>query len=381
MLPSLWHGLAKQIHRHQAAKRDRFRERLGHSSIPRPSGRVIWVHAESVGEVSTVASLLHDIAEHGHIVITTTTQSGAERVESLGSERILHQFKPADTPVAIGRFLDHWRPRAAVFVESDMPPVALSILRQRGIARALLAARPSGTRRRAPKIAAALLAEFDLVTASSQSVADELEGLKVKVHHVEDLKAYQSAVTEPLPWSEAQRTRPIWLAVSAHPEEYDLLFAAHDHLQAREPTALMVIAPRHPVSSRAWAPKRFAPVFFSDGHQPKDDTGLFVMDAFGHVPQLHLLSHVSFIGGSLGKRGGHSPWEAARAGSYILTGPDIANNAPAYNGLAHEIITTPNALADAVCKAWAAPRPAPILRSAKNSQTTRAVLDMLQAQC
>ena len=93
MLPSLWHGLAKQIHRHQAAKRDRFRERLGHSSIPRPSGRVIWVHAESVGEVSTVASLLHDIAEHGHIVITTTTQSGAERVESLGSERILHQFK------------------------------------------------------------------------------------------------------------------------------------------------------------------------------------------------------------------------------------------------------------------------------------------------
>ena len=60
---------------------------------------------------------------------------------------------------------------------------------------------------------------------------------------------------------------------------------------------------------------------------------------------------------SLGKRGGHSPWEAARAGSYILTGPDIANNAPAYNGLAHEIITTPNALADAVCKAWAAPPP------------------------
>ena len=187
-------------------------------------------------------------------------------------------------------------PRAAVFVESDMPPVALSILRQRGIARALLAARPSGTRRRAPKIAAALLAEFDLVTASSQSVADELEGLKVKVHHVEDLKAYQSAVTEPLPWSEAQRTRPIWLAVSAHPEEYDLLFAAHDHLQAREPTALMVIAPRHPVSSRAWAPKRFAPVFFFRMViNQKNDTGLFVMDAFGHVPQLHLLSHVKAL--------------------------------------------------------------------------------------
>ena len=147
--------------------------------------------------------------------------------------------------------------------------------------------------------------------------------------------------------------RPIWLAVSTHPEEYDLLFAAHDILKAQDPASLLVIAPRHPKPSRAWAPNRFAPVFFSDGGQPIDATGLFVMDAFGYLPRLHQLSHVSFIGGSLGKRGGHSPWEAASAGSYILTGPDIANNAPAYLGLEHRIVQTPEALADAVLEAWA----------------------------
>jgi len=348
--------------------------------MARPDGPLIWVHAESVGEVNGIAMLLRALAPQMHIVLTTNTQTGADRAIQLVANQVIHQFKPADTRATMGRFLDHWCPDAAVFAESDMPPVALALMKDRAIPTALIAARPSKTRLKAPRLAAAVLAEFDLITASSQSVADELEKLQVRVRFVEDLKSYQGVVTEHMPWPKAQRQRPIWLAVSTHPEEYDLLFAAHDILKAQDPASLLVIAPRHPKPSRAWAPNRFAPVFFSDGGQPIDATGLFVMDAFGYLPRLHQLSHVSFIGGSLGKRGGHSPWEAASAGSYILTGPDIANNAPAYLGLEHRIVQTPEALADAVLEAWAAPRPAPVLRDAKNSKTARAVMELLKVK-
>lgn len=379
--PGLWHGLAAKVHSRQGSEQSRLLERHGHSDTPRPGGRLIWVHTESLGEVKGITTLLHDIAEHNYIVITTTTQSGADQVKRLASDRIQHQFKPADTPITIRRFLDHWRPCAALFAESDMPPVALALLRQRGIASALIAARPSRTRRKAPKITAALLAEFSLITAVSQDVADEIEAMGSQVAVVENLKSWQRVEATPMPWPSAQTDRPIWLAVSTHPEEHDLLFAAHDILRARYPQALLVIAPRHPKPDRSWAPKHFAPVFFSDGAQPTDTTGLFVMDAFGHLPRLHLLSHVSFIGGSLGKRGGHSPWEAASAGSYILTGPNIANNAPAYIGLKHKVVSTPQALSEAVLTAWAAPRPAPVLRNTGDSQTARAVLDMLKARC
>jgi 3-deoxy-D-manno-octulosonic-acid transferase len=380
MLPGLWHLIARRIHTRVAAPHARQPERIGRTDMVRPDGPLIWVHAESVGEVGGIACLLHALAPHTHIVLTTNTQTGAERAIQLVSNQVIHQFKPADTRPALGRFLDHWRPDAAIFAENDMPPMSLALLKSRAIPTALIAARPSKTRRKAPRLAAALLSNFDLITASSQSVADELRKLGVRVRLIEDLKAFQGAVTDPLPWPSAQHERPIWLAVSTHAEDHELLFAAHDIVKTHDPAALLVIAPRHPSASRAWAAPRFVPVFFSDGGPPTDANGLFVMDAFGHLPRLHLLSHVSFIGGSLGKRGGHSPWEAASAGSIILTGPDIANNAPAYNGLEHKVVTTPDALADAVLAAWTMPRPAPVLRDAKDSQTARAVLEFLKVK-
>lgn len=378
LLPGLWHGLAKQIHRHQAAERGRLPERLGHSSRPRPEGRVVWVHAESVGEVNGIANLLHDISEYSHIMMTTTTQSGADQVERLGSDRILHQFKPADTPIAVRRFLDHWRPCAALFAESDMPPVALALLRQRGIARALIAARPSRTRRKAPKIAAALLAEFDLITAVSQDVATEIETMGATVTVVENLKSWQRVQAKPLSWPSAQMDRPIWLAVSVHPEDIGIVLDAHRIILSAKPDALLVIAPRHPRSNRGWAPAEFGPVYFSDGAVPTFDAGLFVMDAFGHLPSLHRISHVSFIGGGFGTRGGHSPWEAAHAGSVILTGPDRSNNAPAYAQVPHQVIDGPDALAQAVLAGWSRTRPDPVQPVVPQGLTAAAVRDLIE---
>ncbi len=95
-------------------------------------------------------------------------------------------------------------------------------------------------------------------------------------------------------------------------------------------------------------PPSFGARFASDKPPPDNDTQVFVMDQMGQLPGLHALTKVTYLGGGNGTRGGHSPWEAAAAGNVILTGPDIANNAPAFAGLAHQIVTDPEALARAV---------------------------------
>jgi 3-deoxy-D-manno-octulosonic-acid transferase len=337
---------------------------------------VIWCHAASVGELRSLSALAPVLSGRARVLVTTATATGAARVSEQMPPVSLHQFQPADTPAASERFLDHWDPALAVFAESDMPPNMLRALNSRGIPAALVAARPSKTRKRAPRTVRALLARFDLITAASPAVADELRALGLKIAATEDLKAQASQAATPPNWPSDQSERPIWLAASVHPEDDPLVFEAHSRLLQDTPQALLLVAPRHPRDGRGWLPGAMRAVFASDSAVPDNDTQVFVMDQMGRMAALHALSAVSYMGGANGQRGGHSPWEAARAGNHIITGPDIANNKPAFDRLAHVVVHDAAGLADAVRAAWAEPRPAPRAPET-GGETARALLTLL----
>ena len=62
----------------------RFKERFGYASLPRPSGRVVWLHSASVGETLSLRSFVsewHVRYPHDHILITTTTITAAKIVK------------------------------------------------------------------------------------------------------------------------------------------------------------------------------------------------------------------------------------------------------------------------------------------------------------
>jgi 3-deoxy-D-manno-octulosonic-acid transferase len=83
---------------------------------------------------------------------------------------------------------------------------------------------------------------------------------------------------------------------------------------------------------------------------------------------------VTYLGGGMSTRGGHSPWEAASAGNYILTGPDTRNNAAAFAQINHETVDTAQSLARAVQESWdKAPS------AAVNAPTSTATRDALLA--
>ena len=332
---------AKRFHRAQGLPDARFAERLGQPSLPRGDGRLIWLHAASLGEASQTTELVKALREqHGaQVLVTTMTGSGARFVaKSLPS--VLHQCLPLDTPAAVRGFLDHWTPDLAVFVEADLWPRLVFESAARDIPLALINARPSKSRSRAPKTFAHLLSHFDAITCKSDEVRAGLAGLGLaaeKLHMFGDLRAAQSALPVDADTLDMLRAavggRPVWIAASTHADDEQAVIAAHQAVRKTLPDALLVWAPRHPTRADAITQAAQGMVLHrrSLAQDITPQTAIYLADTFGELGTLFSLGSVVFLGGSFGDEGGHNPHEPARFGCFVLTGPHVDNHQDAFD--------------------------------------------------
>ena len=101
----------------------RIGERRGVSQDVRPNGPLVWIHGASVGEVLAAAALIEKLrALNIRILLTSGTVTSAAIVAKRFPADIIHQYVPYDSPRYVARFLDHWRPSLALFIESDLWP-------------------------------------------------------------------------------------------------------------------------------------------------------------------------------------------------------------------------------------------------------------------
>ena len=124
----------------------RFRERRGLTSAGRPQGPLIWLHAASVGEATTALGLIEHLLTSRPgvaILVTTGTVTSARLLASRLPARARHQFAPADVPGWIIRFLDHWHPDLALWIESELWPNLVLMTHARGIPMVLVNGRLS----------------------------------------------------------------------------------------------------------------------------------------------------------------------------------------------------------------------------------------------
>ena len=102
---------------------ERVGERRGMSGDARPHGPLVWIHGASVGEVLAAAALIERLrALNVRILLTSGTVTSAAIVAKRFPADIIHQYVPYDSPRYVARFLDHWRPSLALFIESDLWP-------------------------------------------------------------------------------------------------------------------------------------------------------------------------------------------------------------------------------------------------------------------
>jgi len=319
----------------------RLPEREGIEATPRPPGTLVWIHAASVGESVSILPVLAALPAHVHVVLTTGTVTSAtlleRRLPELGlSGRVHHRFAPLDIPAWVARFLDHWRPDAAGFVESEIWPNLLHGCRARSIPTMLVNARISPRSfarwQHLPGLARDLFGGFTLIHSQSPAVAQRLRALGAgRVVDAGNLKF----AAGPLPCDEAELARlraltagrPLWLAASTNAGEEALLLPVHDALAARFPGLLTILVPRHPergaeIATLA-APR---PVTRrSQGEGPPAASGLWVADTLGELGLFYRLVGHAFVGRSLVPLGGQNPIEPARLGCAVAVGPHVFN--------------------------------------------------------
>lgn len=319
----------------------RWPERLGRDPAPRPEGAVIWVHAVSVGEMTSALPLIDALrAERpdATVLLTTTTASSADLAARRLPPGTVHRFAPLDHGASVARFLDLWRPERAIFLESEVWPVQIGALDCRGIPLALVSARlteRSARRwaRRAPSLAAWCFGRITLLLAQDPETARRARDLGApRVEVAGSLKAaaarlpVDDAARRAL--SEAIGPRPAWVAASTHAGEEEAVVAAHREVLAAHPDALCILAPRHAERVEAILPlldglrvaRRGA------GEMPGEETQLYLADTLGEMGLWYDLAPLVFLGGSLRPGiGGHNPLEPAAFGCTLLTGPHTDN--------------------------------------------------------
>ena len=350
LLPLAFRSVARKLRNHGVSD-ERARERLGHATLPRPAGNLIWFHAASVGESLSVLSLISRMAErlpNSDFLITSGTATSAELIAKRMPPRTRHQFAPLDAHGPVQRFLAHWRPNAAIFVESELWPLMLAETRATGARLALLNARlsPKSVRGWAkfPKTARFVLDQFSVMLTQNRTATDHLLMMGADHDRVETGINIKST-SDPLPVDEptlarlttSLNERPVWVASSTHPGEEETVLAAHTNLLQRHANLCLILIPRHPERGDEVADliagAGLTIARRSVGEWPDDTTQVYLADTLGETGTWYAASPIVFLGGSLLPIGGHNPYEPANAGAAILTGPHVTNFGESFDPL------------------------------------------------
>ncbi len=322
----------------------RMRERFGFASRPRPAGALLWLHAASVGEANSVLPLIDQLRERFpmfNILLTTGTVTSAQLMARRLPKDVIHQYVPVDTPQATARFMRHWMPDFAFWVESEFwPNLVLEANRSQcfmGVINARMSDRSFKSWDKYPALISAIIGAFDCVFAQSDKDATRFRALGARqVTNTGNLKYDALMLTcdegELIRLTSAIGARPVWLAASTHPGEEEMIASAHTAIAAKHPGLLTIIAPRHPNRgpeiTAALAKYRVGVRSRKDAIAP--DSEIYIADTLGELGLFYRLSETVFMGGSLVKHGGQNPLEPARLSCAIVTGPYVHNFADIY---------------------------------------------------
>ena len=309
---------------------------------------VIWIHAVSVGEVLAatrlVAELSATLGDEWVVVVSTTTATGQMLAqERFGTARVF--FYPLDIGWAVRAYLKVLQPRMLVLMESELWPRMLVECGRTGVPVAVVNARVSdrsfarGMRVRA--IWGRALHRVTLFLAQSGEDARRLVAMGAREESMRgagnlkyDVRApKQSRVVELI--REAVRDRPVVVAGSTagsgEDEEERALMLHWPSVLKAIPEAVLVVAPRHP--------ERFAAVYsvmkehgtvratelLAGTAGPVVQGGNILLDTIGDLSAVYGMAQVAFVGGSLVRKGGHNPLEAAQFGVPVMMGPSYEN--------------------------------------------------------
>ena len=320
-----WRGAREPGYRRRIGERFAYyREGLG----DRP---VLWVHAVSVGEARASAGLVRALAAEnpGHdLLLTCMTAAGHQTLKELHGESVTVAWLPYDYPGSLRRFLEHFRPRLALLMETELWPNLLAVCSDFGVPVVLANARLSEKSARGyahfPGLARPAFGALALACAQSEDDAARLRALGARRVEVTGNLKFDSTPDEAKrsagkAWRE-RLGRPVLLLASTRDGEEKLLL---DALPPWDGKLLVVVVPRHP---RRFAERAaVAQSRRSRGQAPAAEDRVHLGDTMGEMDFYYAAADVAVIGGSFVPLGGQNLIEACAAGVPVVLGPSMFN--------------------------------------------------------
>ena len=342
----------------------RFKEKFSISTKKRHKGKLIWFHGASVGEILSIIPLIKNYEKDktiNQILITSSTLSSSKVFRKFKFKKTVHQFYPIDHFLFISRFLKHWKPNLAIFIDSEIWPNMFKKLEEKKIPLILLNARITKKTFLKWKIlknfSQEVFGKITIAYPQNQETKYFLKKLKVKkIKSIGNLKFAESDNDMMNKLEIRFKNKKIWIASSTHSNEEIFCAKTHIELKKKIKNLLTILIPRHvhranEIKSELEALKLNS-INHSSNKKNLENVDVYIVDTFGETKKFHKIGCSVFIGGSIVNRGGQNPLEAARFGAKILHGPNIHNFKDVYKSLANlkisKKITTSKELASKI---------------------------------
>ena len=346
----------------------RFKEKFCLISKKRGSGKLVWFHGSSVGEILSVIPIIKKYDNDksiGKILITSSTLSSSKILEKIKFKKTIHQFYPIDHAIFSRKFLNHWKPNIAIFLESEIWPSMFKSIKNRNILLILLNARITKKSfdrwSKMKKFSNSIFGLIDKAYSQNSETSHYLRKLNVKnIKSTGNIKFIEydnvkSDKSDKKLFSQFKKYK-IFIAASTH--ETEELFAAKTHiiLKKKNKNIITIIIPRHINRVKkiiAEINELGLNVVSRSAKKLKlKGIDIFIVDTFGETKKFYKIATTVFLGKSIIKGGGQNPLEPARFGAKILHGPDVNNFKDVYKYLSRlkisSVVNSPQTCANSI---------------------------------
>ncbi len=331
--------------------------------------KVLWIHALSVGEVTSALPLIRELRQFRElqtnrvepvIVLTVGTASGKKTAEKLFASSVqCILFSPFDFRFAVQRYIKDLQPDIFIQVETDFWPNWLSLLRKNNVPTMLVNGRISEKSfmayQRFALFFRPMFCSFDLLAMQTQEDCRKMIKLGVPADRVIALgnlkydmeyPSVQEAThpLSPLSFLTEKENQLVWVCGSTHLGEEKIIFSAVAQFLAKKEQKkatqeleelVLVLAPRD--IKRGQELVELAGRFgLQAGLRSRNATEgrALILDTLGELASCYAQADLAFVGGSLVPQGGHNPIEPALHGVPVLFGPFMEDFAE----IAHDLL-------------------------------------------
>ncbi len=333
----------------------------GYSMAPLVGGKVVWVHAVSLGETRAVAALVQALRREipaMRLLLTHGTATGREAGKALLQTGDVQVWQPWDCPLAVQRFVEQFRPRIGLLVETEVWPLLTAECKKQGVPLCLVNARLSDKSLRQAKrlgpLARQAFSSLRAVWAQSEADAQRLRHLGAPVAGVMgNFKFDLQPSSIQLGQGRARRHalgRPVVMLASAREgeeamlaeilkqkEALALVLTAQPATKTIAPVVQWLVVPRHPqrfdevetLLRKAGLSVARRSQWPTGPEAPLPQADVWLGDSLGEMALYYGLSDVVLLGGSFAPLGGQNLIEAAACECPVVMGPHVFNFAEA----------------------------------------------------